>query len=1677
MKLLLIQLLDFRFPFGGAHKANRALAQAWASRGHEVQVIAPGYESVQPRPDERTRLTDALAASGIAVHACSDDFLVYEEHGVEVHAIVSSFSLARYEEFYDYIEARICAFDPDWIVVSEDHTGLFLGAAIEIAPERVVYLCHSQATLPFGPEAFDRDSARARLFTRVAGILTVSAHVQRYLRDWGGCDAEVLPIPVYGEPPFPWHGDFDRGAVLLINASPLKGLPIFLELASRLPDVHFATVATWDPGDRAALEALPNVQLLQPSEEVDDLLAQTRVLLVPSLWGEAFGQVVVEAMLRGIPVLASDLGGLPEAKLGVDYLLPVTPIAEYRREPGAEKPVPVIPAQDVGPWLETLTRVLRDRDHYRRLSAESRAAALRFVEGIDVGAFDAYFGRLAARRGRGTPAAKTSPGDPAVLAPRTPRSMLLVTTGTHGDVLPFVVLGRGLVSRGHRVTLVTHAPFAEAARAAGLDFVPLDTEEAYDRLIEDTAELFTQTGDVFDATRSYLERQRVFEDDRAIYRLLERAADPHTTLVGRYEDVPSLLLAETHDLPLAWVLLSPSHLATARVRGELFGDMLGDSLNRLRADLGLGPIDGYLDWLSRADRTLALWPEWFADPDEPVEPLGFLLDDESGTEPPPPGVEELFAGEPPVLISSGTTKIIRPDFFTSALASCRRMGLPALAVTRHRELVPEPLPPGARWCPWLPFPAVLGRARALVHHGGIGTIAHALAAGVPQLILPDGVDRPDNARRMKREGLAVWLQPEEWTPDAVAAGLRRALDPAFVERCRGFASRYRSEPPLPKICSTLAGLSKGARTVSDSAGTHDASPAGAPPDDTRRRLDQMSPALRTRLAMKIARERRAGRRSIPARPRTGGGDRFPLSFAQQRFWFLERFDARTYTVAVAPYRLRGAFRTDLLALSLGDLVARHEILRTTFPEVDGEPEQCVSPEGLVKLEIEDLRALPAGAREARVQRAIADEHREGFDLAAGPLMRARLFELADDEHILVLSLHHMVYDGWSVQILIRELMAGYNDYLRHGAPVSLPPLPIQYADFAAWQREHLDGPDVEPLLDFWTERLRGCPPALELRTDRPRPPIQTFAGEHVPVEIPPALARRLRDFASSAGASLFSVLLAAAKVLLYRYTMQPDLVVGVPTAGRNRVETEPVVGPFLNMLAVRTRLEPEASFRALVDRVAATVLASQEHQDMPFDKLVEVVAPERDPSRHPLFQVIFSLNQRSRIEHRFDGVETEYFEAEHKTARVDLAFELWDEPDGRVTGALELNRDLFELETIVRMERHYVHLLESLMAEPGLAVARASLLTAQERERLLPEPTAPTWTLPSDGGVDRVVSRWAARQPEATAVVSPDGALTYAALDRRAARLARRLRDAGVDGSQPVAMILPNGPEHVTAMLGVLKACAPYVCLDPGYPAARIRQILDDVTPAAVIVSTPFSGAPPAWYRSDDGVPVIALAPVDAPALEPEPDESPAGEVRIPEAEMPIYLAYTSGSTGRPKGVVLTHGGFRYVVEWFAERFGLAPGKSVAQWISVVHDPCYVEVFGALVAGATVAVPSPTMRQDPALVAEWIEREGISLIQMVPSFCRQLLELDSVRTRSMRLASLDAVLLVGEELPVQLARTWRRRFGDRPQLWNVYGPTESILVTAQEVDAATARRRTIPVGTPVDGCRLFVLDA
>ncbi len=1628
MRIQLIQLLDYRFPFGGAHRGNRVLMEKLAARGHACQVIAPGYEAVRPRPDERDHLLKALADVRIPVLSVTEDFVVYRYNGVEVHAIVSEFSLGAYSRFYGYLAERIRGFAPDWILVSEDHTGLFLGAALELASDRVVYLSHAQTTLPFGPEAFDQDRAKAELLGRTAGILTVSGYVKDYILHWGGLDATVLALPVYGDPPYPLQADFDQGAVTLVNASPLKGLPIFLDLAARFPETPFAAVASWGTAtaDRLAVEALPNATILEPCEDIDEILAGTRVLLVPSLLGEAFGLIVVEAMLRGIPVLASDIGGLPEAKLGVDYVLPVSPITEYRRSSAMEKPVPVIPMQDTRPWREALAGVLGDRGHYERISRQSRAAAETFVDGTGIHHLESYFEALAGTRS---------------LPAR--RHILMTTHGSHGDVLPFVTLGQRLVQRGHHVTLLTHALFAEMASAAGLEFIPLDTEESYRRLFEDELILFNRPQDIYESTRIYLERQKVFEDDLEEFRRIDALCTPETVLAGRYEDIATLLVAEKRGLPLAWVLLSPSHLATARVRGELFGESLSGPLQALRSTVGLAPIASYHDWLQTADRTLALWPAWFSDPQERgPEEVGFVLNEAIETEDLPPEVEELLRREAPILISSGTTKIVQPEFFTSTLSACLLLGLPALVVTRHRELLPPELPAGAHWFPYLPFSRLLHRVRVIIHHGGIGTLAHALAAGAPQLILAEGVDRPDNARRLQKIGAAESLKPRDWTPEKVSQALSRLLDVACVDKCRELSRETRSADAAARACALLETLV--------SKGRNDGSLGG--------RLARLTPEQRALLAMKVAGKKKAREHEIPRRPRAEGENFFPLSFAQERFWFLGTLGNDAYTVAVAPYRLLGPLRQHALALSLAGMVKRHEIFRTSFPEIDGAPVQRVSPAGKLPLDIEDLRGLDEPARRPRILEILQEEYRRGFDLERGPLVRARLLVLAEEEHVLVFTLHHMIYDGWSVGIFLEELTSLYSAHLG-GFDAALPEMPIQYADYAAWQRQWLQGDRLIGLLAHWKGRLDGCAPVLALPTDRCRPPFQTFLGRHRPFVLPDRLARRLRDLARAESASLFMTLLAAFDVLLYRYTTQSDLVVGVPTAGRELAETERLIGVFINMLAIRTDTDGRLSFRNLLVRVREAVLEGYEHQALPFEKLVAELAPERDPSRHPLFQVIFGVEQRPREEHQFQDVVTTWYPSELQTARVDLALEIWDKPDGGITGTFEYNTDLFDASTIVRMTQHLLMLLEGLVESPGEPIARLPLLAPSERAQLLPESEPADWHLPAEG-VHRLFELWAARQPEAIAIATPEARVTYRELDELAGRVAARIGARG----KTVALLLPNGIDHVAAMLGTLKAGCVFVCLDPVYPAARIRQIVAELGPALLIGSRRLRGL------AEPGLPVVEMETVVNGTGGPPAATSPG------DPGDPVYIAYTSGSTGRPKGIVQTHGGFRYLIEWFGRHFEIAPGKRIGQWISVGHDPCYVEVFSALCHGGTVCVTPSEIRQDAALLRSWIGEEEIALIQMTPSLCRQVLELERARPGSGGLAALEAVLLTGEVLPVSLAQGWLDRFARTPALYNVYGPTESILVTSHRVERPRPGQTTIPVGTAVPGCRIFVVD-
>ncbi|HLX09397.1 MAG TPA: amino acid adenylation domain-containing protein [Thermoanaerobaculia bacterium] len=1277
MKLLLLQLLDYRFPFGGAHKCNRLLMEAFAARGHVCEVVAPGYETTRPRPDERERLLENLSAAGIPILEAGEDLVVYRLNGVLVHATVSEFSLADYARIYGYLAARVEAMVPDWVLVSEDHTGLFLGAALELAAGRVVYLAHAQPTLPFGPEAFDQDPAKAKLFGSLAGILTVSDYVKGYIRRWGGFDSTVIALPAYGAPPYPHRGDFTRGAVTLVNASGLKGLPIFLDLAAAFPDVAFAAVASWGTGEaeRMALAALPNVTVREPRPDVDEILADARVLLVPSLWGEAFGMIAVEAMLRGIPVLASDLGGLPEAKLGIDYLLPVTPIAEYRRTSPFEKPVPIIPPQDCAPWRRALARVLTDREHYERLSRESRSAAHAFVEGLGAHRFEAYFAELA----------------------------------------------------GQLRKSVRAAPLAQAS-------------------------------------------------------------------------------------------------------------------------------------------------------------------------------------------------------------------------------VPE------------------GR------------------------------------------------------PSAALGG----------------------------------------------------------------RLERLSSEQRTLLALRLAQKRGAGRGGIPRLPR-GSEDDFPLSFTQERFWFLEQLrDANdsgghaveAYTVTVAAYRLSGAFRRDLLERSLNDLVRRHEVFRTSFPEVGGLPRQRVRPEGRIPLAVESLRHLGAASGLAAVQERILAEYRRGFALEEAPLLRVLLLELADDERILAFTLHHLIYDGWSVPIFLAELTELYRAHLA-GQPPVLPDLPIQYADFAAWQRQWLAGDRLDSLLAYWRGQLAGAPAVLDLPIDRARPRRQTFRGSHCSFALGGDLTERLRELARAEGVSLSMVLLAGFDVLLYRYTQESDLVVGVPTAGREQTETEGLIGAFINLLAIRTRVLGARTLRQLLPEVRRALLEGAEHQALPFEKLVAELAPVRDLSRHPVFQVLFAFNRLAGEGIRFGDAAATWYEAGVRHARVDLALEVSEEPVSGITVTLEFSTDLFDPATIDRMAGQLRVLFASLAERPDGAVAHLALLTPEERRALLPESSPPRWQL-AEAGVHQLFALQAARQPDALAIVTPAERITYGALDRLADRVGTRLSAAlpvvpDGEGVGPVALLLPNGVHHVAAMIGAQKAGAHFVCLDPEHPAARLRQIVEDLRPKVLLTNAEATAVHTELLRSLATEPGLAIDTMEAIAARPWR----ACPVVPGTAADPVYVAYTSGSTGRPKGIVQTQGGFRYLVEWFAAHFGLAPGERVAQWISVGHDPCYVEVWSGLAAGATLSIAPPEIRQDPVRLHGWIGSEDIAVIQMTPSLCRQLLDREIGGAAAAALAgrsALRAVLLTGEALPVALARQWLDHFGLRPALHNVYGPTESILVTSQRVDTVEAAAVAIPVGAPVAGCRLFVLD-
>ncbi|MFJ2261195.1 amino acid adenylation domain-containing protein, partial [Streptomyces sp. NPDC087844] len=751
----------------------------------------------------------------------------------------------------------------------------------------------------------------------------------------------------------------------------------------------------------------------------------------------------------------------------------------------------------------------------------------------------------------------------------------------------------------------------------------------------------------------------------------------------------------------------------------------------------------------------------------------------------------------------------------------------------------------------------------------------------------------------------------------------------------------------------------------------------------------------------------------------------PLSFAQQRLWFLDRLEpgSTEYNLPL-PIRLDGDLDVAMLGAALSGVVARHEVLRTRLvADADGVAHQVIDPPTPVVLPVVDVSgdADPLSAAE----RLVARDASTPFDLAVGPLIRTVLVRLADDAHVLALSVHHAVFDEWSDHVFQHELSALYEAF-RAAEPDPLPPLPVQYADFSVWQREQLTGEVLRRQLDYWTAELAGAP-TLDMPTDRPRPAVRSSAGAVAGFAVSPETVEALRGLSRECGVSMFMTLLAAFDVLLGRYTDSEDVVVGTPVANRNRAETENLIGFLVNTLVMRTDMSGDPSFREVVGRVRETALGAYAHQDVPFEQLVEALVTDRDRSRSPLFQVLFS----------YVAERGAYMNPGQLPVKFDLAVKLGDSGDG-LAGEIEYSTALFDAATVERLAGHLVAVLEAVAANADQRVGDLAVVGVEERDRLVRQGGGAVEALPGVGGVHELIAARVEAGPDAVAVVSDGKALTYGGLMARANRLAHHLRGLGVGAESVVGLCLPRGVDMVVAMVAVWKAGGAYLPLDPEYPAERREFMV-----------------------ADSGVRVVVGPETMAEVAGDLPSTAPGVDVH---ADQLAYVIYTSGSTGQPKGVQVGHRSVVGMVTALASVLGAGAGVRVLQFASFSFDAAVLDVAVTLASGGTLVVASSAERAAPEVLTGVIGAQAVEAASVVPSLLG-VLNPDEV-------PGVETLLLGAERLTQQAAQAW----ASGRTLVNTYGPTEAtVMVTTGPV--APEPTMAPPIGAPVANARLYVLDA
>ncbi|HEV2734079.1 MAG TPA: condensation domain-containing protein, partial [Longimicrobiaceae bacterium] len=697
------------------------------------------------------------------------------------------------------------------------------------------------------------------------------------------------------------------------------------------------------------------------------------------------------------------------------------------------------------------------------------------------------------------------------------------------------------------------------------------------------------------------------------------------------------------------------------------------------------------------------------------------------------------------------------------------------------------------------------------------------------------------------------------------------------------------------------------------------------------------------LAGRIEALRSAGVEAAPPMEPVERTGPMPVSFAQQRLWVVDRLepDNSTYNMPYA-LRLRGALDMAALRGALDALVARHETLRTVFTEQDGRPVQVIQPPSLVALTELDLRDRPEAEREPAAERLAAEEALFPFDLAHGPLLRSTLLRLGEEDHVLCFTMHHVVSDGWSMQVLVREVSALYAGF-RRGEEPRLPELPVQYADFAVWQREWLSGETLEAQIGFWKTRLSGAPPLLEVPTDRPRGKGSSPQAGWQHFHVPPETSRGLRALSRREGTTLFMTVLAAWQSLLARYSGQDDLVVGSPIAGRNRHEIEGLIGFFVNMLALRADLSGDPTWTELLGRVRETALAAYDHQELPFERLVEELAVERSLVHTPVFQVLFSLNRAGRREERLSlgEVRLEPFGTGAGTTKFDLNLTVL-EGEERFGATLAYRTGLFDAETAARMTGHLEVLLEAMAAAPERRLSEASLLRGSERAHLLHAWNGADAGYTGELCIHELVRAQVLRTPHAPALRFEGHSLGYAELYERACRLARRLRREGVGPEVRVGICMEPAPEMVVSVLGVRLAGGAYLPLDPELPAERRAYMLRDAAPVLLLTQAALADR-----LGDCGVPLLRVD-AEAGRIAGESGEAPVTGVGPDNL---AYVIYTSGSTGRPKGVLVEHRGVGNTFLELGRVYGVGPGERSLAYAPLHFDASVADIFVALCNG------------------------------------------------------------------------------------------------------------------------------